>query len=120
MMMRILLADDQIDVREGLKVILEQEPDIDIIGEAEGIESLISQTKMNCPDVVLLDWELSNIRMTEIIPLLRLFCPDIKILAMSVRPEAYKSALAAGVDGFVSKGEQPEVLLETIKDLRID
>jgi DNA-binding NarL/FixJ family response regulator len=114
--MRILLADDQIDVRAGLRILLEQEPDVDIIGEADGIASLLTQTKIKNPDVILLDWELSHIRMKEIIPLLRLFCPEIKILAMSGRPEASSAAYAAGVDAFVSKGEQPEKLLGAIKD----
>lgn len=117
--MRILIADDQIDIREGLKILLEQEPEMDVIGEADGVGSLLTQTKINCPEVIILDWELSNLRMTEVIPLLRLFCPGIKVLAMSGRPEALKTALAAGADAFVSKGEQPEILLEAIKELGV-
>ncbi len=113
--MRIILADDQFEVRSGIKILLGQESDVDIIGEAEELGSLLTQTKERNPDMVLLDWELSNLKVSDIIPVLRMLHPDIKIVALSSRPESLNSALAAGVDAFVSKGDQPEKLLDTIR-----
>lgn len=112
--MRILLADDQREVRSGLKILLEQEPDLDIAGEAEGISELLLQTQRTQPDIVLVDWELSNFRIADVVPVLRALRSGLKIIALSGRPESCCSAMAAGVDGFVSKGDQPEKLIETI------
>ena len=113
--LRVILADDQKDVRSGLRILLEQEMNLCIEGEAAELGSLISQVREKAPDLVLLDWELSNMKMADFIPLLKLLKPDLKIIALSSRPEAAKSAITAGVDAFVSKGDHPEKLLDTIR-----
>jgi len=115
--MRIILADDQSEVRSALKVLLEQQSGLNIVGEAAELSNLLIQAKENSPDVVLLDWELGNLRVSDIIPILRLISPGLKIIALSGRPEASKNALAAGADAFVSKGDQPEKLLEAIREI---
>lgn len=113
--MRILLADDQEDVRSGLRILLEQETEWEIVGEAEGVKELLLLTQKQRPDLVLLDWELSCSRVSDVIPLLRALNPQLHIIALSGRPEARAYAMAAGVDGFVSKGDHPETLLDTIR-----
>lgn len=115
--MRIILADDQKDVRSGLKVLLEQETGADIVGEVAELGSLLAEVKRVNPDLVLLDWELANLKVSDIIPVLRLICPGLKIIALSVRPEAEKTAAAAGVDAFVSKGDHPGKLLDAIHSI---
>jgi DNA-binding NarL/FixJ family response regulator len=116
--MRILLADDQKEVRSALRILLEHEAGFSIVDEAAEIRGLIIKAGEVKPDLVLLDWELSNLRVSDIIPLLRVICPELKIVALSGRPESSKAALEAGADAFVSKGDQPEVLLEAIRQLR--
>lgn len=116
--MRILLADDQAEVRSGIKLLLEHEDGISVVGEAEDIESLLNCAKKCNLDVVLLDWELSDKKIAGIIPMLRSVCPGLKIVALSTRPESSKAALANGADAFVSKGDQPEVLLNTIRGMK--
>lgn len=113
--MRILLADDQTEVRSALKIMLGQEPGLDVVDEVGELASLLVKARESVPDLVLLDWELSNIRVSDMVPLLRRLCPGMKIIALSGRPEASSSAMAAGVDAFVSKGDQPEKLLEAIQ-----
>lgn len=112
--MRILLADDQAEVRLALKILLGQESDIDIVDETGDLGSLLVKAKESRPDLLLLDWELSNLKVSDMIPVLRYLHPELKIIALSGRPEASKAAIAAGVDAFVSKGENSEKLLETI------
>jgi DNA-binding NarL/FixJ family response regulator len=73
--------------------------------------------KENNPDLIMLDWELTHLPISDVIPALRHLYPSIKIVAMSSHPEASKTALAAGVNAFVSKGEQPEKLLHTLNSL---
>ncbi len=113
--MKVLIADDQTDVRNALKVLLEQEEGYFIIHEADNIESLYSQLEKTEPDLLLLDWELSNSDMADIIPKIRKLAPyGISIIALSVSPEAQANARCAGADAFVSKGDNSDRLLSVI------
>lgn len=113
--MRILIADDQIEVRMALKILLGQENGLDIVDETGELGNLLIKTKECLPDLILIDWELSNMRVSDVIPVLRHLHPGLRIIAMSGRPEASEAAVSAGVDAFVSKGENSERLLEAIK-----
>lgn len=115
--MRILLADDQKEVRSSLRILLEHELDSCEIDEAADLSSLIIKTKENNPNLIMLDWELTNLPITDIIPALKYLSPSVGIVAMSSHPEASRTALAAGADAFVCKGEQPEKLLKTLRNL---
>ena len=113
--MRVLLADDRTEVRSALRLLLEQEQGIEVVGEADGAEGLLAQTKATCPDLVLLDWELPGLHADGPLSTLRQVCPDLFVIALSGRPEARRAALAAGVDAFVSKGDPPERLLAAVE-----
>lgn len=114
--MRILLADDQIEVRLGIKVLLELEPELEVVGEAIDLISLRAMVLENSPDVVLLDWELPGFHSAGLVNLQEIR-PGLKVIALSGRPESRKNALTAGADGFVSKGDQPERLLRILHEL---
>jgi DNA-binding NarL/FixJ family response regulator len=111
--MRILLADDQKKVRSALRLLLEHEPGLEVVGEAVDSDALLSEIEADRPDVVLLDWELPGL-CSQQLPPLRLQFPHVNIVALSGRPEARKAALSAGADAFVSKGDPPEQLLTTL------
>ena len=113
--MRILLADDQSKVRSALRLLLEQQPDVHILGEAVDVTGLLDWVKAACPDLVLLDWELPGLETDSLLPTLRELCPHLAVIALSGRPEARRAALEAGVDAFVSKGDPPERLLKTLR-----
>ena len=115
--MNILIADDQAEVRSALKVLLEHENIQGTLDEAEDINNLVLKMKYTCPDLLLLDWELSNRQMADVIPVLKQLVPGLRIIALSVRPEAERAAMDAGVDTFASKGENPDKLVSYIKDL---
>ena len=120
--MRILLADDQVKVRSALRLLLEQEPGIQVVGEtadATGILLAVAtyMTEKASDLVVLLDWELPGLPAAQLVRLLRYERPLLKIVAMSSRPEAYQAALDAGVQAFVSKSEPPEQVLAHIKNV---
>ena len=114
--MRVLIADDQADVRSALKILLEQEDQLCLVYEADGIADMLMKTECIQPDLILLDWELSNKNMTETVEKLRQIDPGIRIIALSGRPEASDAAALAEVDAFVSKGEAPERLLKAIHE----
>ena len=113
--MRILLADDQPKTRYALRLLLEREPELDVVGEAAEAETLLTQLETIQPDVVLLDWELPGLAVVGGLPAVRTICPQLLIIALSGRLEARRAALAAGVDAFVSKSKPPSQLLATLR-----
>ncbi len=114
--MRVLVADDKLEVRSALRLLLEQLPDVTVVGEATGTDSLLVQASALCPDLVLLDWELRGLHATELLPGLRARCPRLSVIVLSSRPENQRPALANGADAFVSKGDAPEQLLKAVSD----
>ena len=114
--MRVLLADDQSKVRSALRLVLEQQPGIQVLGEAVDTTGLLDWVKAACPNLVLLDWELPGLGVDRLLPTLRELCPGLAVIALSGRPEARQAALDAGVDAFVSKGDPPERLLAAVND----
>jgi DNA-binding NarL/FixJ family response regulator len=112
--MRILLADDQPEVRSALRLLLENEPGLQVVAEATERERLLKQVELTCPDLVLLDWELPGLN-ANFLPHLRLRFPSVMVIALSGRPEARRAALTAGVDAFVSKGDPPDKLLMALR-----
>jgi DNA-binding NarL/FixJ family response regulator len=119
-MIRILLADDQPHVRSALRLLLEQQPGVQVLGEAADAQGLLDWIKAACPDLVLLDWELPGLDAKVLLPALRDLCPNLAVIALSGRPETRKNALDAGADGFASKGDPPERLLAAVECWRHD
>jgi DNA-binding NarL/FixJ family response regulator len=114
--MRVLLADDQAKVLSALRLILEQEPGLEIVGEAAGVAQLLALAEELRPDLILLDWELRGAPHDDLLPLLRSLCPCLKVIVLSARPEARRAALAAGADVFVSKVDGPGALLAALQN----
>ena len=115
--MRVLLADDQPQVCSALRLLLEQDPEMNVVGEAAKAEDLLAQVGATRPDLLLLDWELPGLQPTNpLLPALRALCPRLSVIALSGRPEMCRAALAAGADAFVSKGDPPERLLSAVND----
>lgn len=115
--MQVLLADDQAKVRSALRLLLEQQEDVEILGEAVDATGLVDWVNAVCPNLVLLDWELPGRPAAALLPLLRRHCPGLRVIALSGRPEARQAAMEAGADAFVSKGDPPECLVAAMKEL---
>ena len=118
--LRVLLADDQLAVRSALRLVLEQEPDVDVVGEVAGGDQLLAEVGATRPDLLLLDWELPGLPAADLLSALRAVCPSTKVVALSGRPEARGPALETGARAFVSNGDPPERLLAIIADCRCD
>jgi CheY-like chemotaxis protein len=124
--MRILLADDNAELRAALRLLLEElgEPDMIEAGDEQELLSLAEQGNV---DVILLDWELPEGsvgnhdnaawqgRPAELVQELKRTCPRARVIAMSCRPEAEKLSRLAGCDGFVSRNEPPDRLLAVLQ-----
>lgn len=120
--MRVFLADDQAGLHSALRLLLEQEPGMELVGEATHADGLLSSVLATRPDLLLLDWELPELRATEggrkLLAVLHASLPSLHVVVLSGRPESNRSALAAGADSFVSKADPPENLLTALRSAR--
>jgi len=103
--MRVLLADNESQVRSALRLFLEHEECVSFIDEVTHGDELLTILPQTSPMLLLLDWELPGPPMSELLPHLRRHGKSIKIIALSGHPEAEQEAISAGVDGFISKGK---------------
>ena len=90
--MRVLLADDQMKIRSALRLLLEQGPGVQIVGEAADATGLLLAVSQKMPDAVLWDWELPGLPVDQLLRLLRYERPSLKIIAMSSQPEARQAS----------------------------
>jgi DNA-binding NarL/FixJ family response regulator len=120
--MRVFLADDHAELHSALRLLLEQEPGMELVGEATNADGLLAAVLAVRPDLLLLDWELPELRVTNggsrLLAALHARLPALYVVVLSGRPESNRSALAAGADGFVSKADPPEILLTTLRSAR--
>jgi DNA-binding NarL/FixJ family response regulator len=114
--MRILLADDQDRVRYALRVLLAQQPGLEIVAEVYDAEDMMAQLGAVCPDLALVDWELPGLVQSGGLTAIRKVCPHVMVTVLSGRPGARRDAQAAGADAFVSKGDPPERLLAAVRE----
>ena len=124
--MRILLADNQPKVRHALRVLLEHQPGLEVVGEVADGADLVAQLKAARPDIVLLHWRLRGWSAIDpsaspgqgLLRGLREGYPNLAVIVLSGHPEVAEAALAAGADAFVSKADPPELLLEAIAGVK--
>ncbi|MGI8899206.1 MAG: response regulator, partial [Pyrinomonadaceae bacterium] len=101
--LRVLLADDHMIVREGLKALINAQPDMQVVGEAEnGREALKCAIKLS-PDVVVMDISMPEMSGVEATERLRKECPQIKIIALTIYEDTgyLRQLLKAGASGYV-------------------
>jgi len=114
----VLIADDQPMVRAGLRMILELEPDIDIVGEAADGNEAVAVAAATEPDVILMDVRMPNLdglEATRRIVGSREDGPRVLILTTFDLDVYVYEALASGASGFVLKDIEPEKLVDAIR-----
>ena len=114
----VLIVDDQALARTGLRMVLEVEPDIDIVGEAADGEQAIAVAAATNPDVILMDVRMPHMDGLEATrqhpPHVASKAPQVLILTTFDLDEYVYEALRAGASGFVLKDIPPEQLVEAI------
>ncbi len=117
---RIILADDHVMLREGLKRILSERTDLEVIGEAgDGLE-LLNLLKRMIPHLVILDITMPNLRGIEAIHEIKGSYPNIKILVLTMHnDEDYLcQTISAGAEGYLLKKDADKELFSAIDKLR--
>jgi len=114
----VLLADDQSMVRAGFRMILESEPDIEVIGEAADGEQAAAATRRLRPDVVLMDIQMpggDGLEATRRITQRTGPASRVVILTTFEREDYVFEALQAGASGFLLKNAPPERLVDAVR-----
>lgn len=116
-MIRILIADDHLVIREGLQLILGMEDDLEVIGEAPNGEAAVRLATELQPDVVLMDLRMPGIGGLEAIEQILSQWPDMAIVILTTynEDELMMRGLQAGARGFLLKDTGREALFHTIR-----
>jgi DNA-binding NarL/FixJ family response regulator len=114
---RVLIADDHEVVRDGLKHVLGNQTDIEVVGEAEDGFDAVKKVKAIKPDVVLLDISMPRLNGIEAVQLIRESVPKSKIIVLSMhKKEPYvHKLLSGGVLGYVLKASPSTELISAIR-----
>lgn len=116
---RVFIADDHAIVREGLKQILAESPDIIVAGEAEnGVDAIKTFRKSKC-QVVLLDISLPDKSGIEVLKQIKKEKPDVAVLMLSMHREDQYAirSLKAGAAGYMNKQSAPRELVTAIRQV---
>jgi len=114
---RVLLADDQAMVRAGFRMILESDPEIEVVGEAANGEQAMASTRRLRPDIVLMDIQMPDgdgLEATRRITEDGELHSRVVILTTFERDEYVFEALRSGASGFLIKNAPPEELLHAV------
>jgi two-component system invasion response regulator UvrY len=116
-MINFLVVDDHALIRKGLKILIEENPDFAVKGEAESGMQAIKMAREQRYDLVLLDISLPDKHGMEVLTQLKSEQPDIKVIVLSMYPEAQYGvrALKAGAVGYINKQSAPEKLLGAVQ-----
>ncbi len=106
---RVLIVDDHAIVRASARLLLQAEPDIEVVGEAGDGQAAIAQTEALMPDVVLMDLAMPGISGLEAAREIKRRWPQVQVLALTVHrsDDYFFRMLEAGASGYVLKGADP-------------
>ncbi|HEU5098104.1 MAG TPA: response regulator transcription factor [Roseiflexaceae bacterium] len=105
MTIEVFLADDHAVMRAGLRLLLEAQPDLRVIGEAANGREAVRQAQIKCPDVLIMDIAMAELNGIEATRQICALCPDTRVLVLSMysTEEYVARALHAGALGYVLK-----------------
>jgi two-component system response regulator NreC len=114
---RILLADDHAVVRQGFRLILSGQPDMEIVGEAGDGNQAVEQAEKLKPDVVVMDVAMPNLNGIEATRRLAAAAPHTRVLALSMHKDSVyvREILRAGAKGYLLKDSIDRDLLDAVR-----
>jgi DNA-binding NarL/FixJ family response regulator len=117
--LRILIAEDHKTVREGVKLLVNAQPDMEVIGEAGDGEDAVRQAAAIVPDILVMDISMPNMNGLKATKRLRSVMPEMKILILTRHTDDgyLQQLLAAGANGYVLKQSAPTELTNAIRTI---
>ena len=114
---RIIVAEDHLTVREGIKLLLKAQPDMEVIGEAGDGEAAIALTTELQPDMVIMDVSMPVMNGLKATKKLRSLYPALKILTLTRHTDDgyLRQLIGAGANGYVLKQSAPDELINAIR-----
>jgi two-component system response regulator NreC len=115
----VVLVDDHAVVRSGLRLLLDGQDDIEVVGEAGNAQDAVFRARALKPDVILLDVVMPGESGIEVLPKLLHESPDSKVLVLSMQddPSYVREAFAAGANGYVLKEAADEEVVAAIREI---
>ncbi len=119
MKLRVLLADDHETVREGLRLIIDSQADMEVVGEADNGRDAVFRARDLQPDVVVMDVSMPQLNGLKATEKLKQLCPNIKILTLTRHTDDgyLQELLRAGASGYVLKQSASAELLRAIRSI---
>jgi HlyD family type I secretion membrane fusion protein len=116
---RILIVDDQKTARQAVKLMLEAEADLRVVGTASDGESCIEQVESLHPDIVLIDIEMPQMNGIEATTIISNHFPDTKAIVLSIHEseEDFSQSLAAGAKGYILKNAPAHEIVNAIRSV---
>ena len=112
--MHILIAENSKNVRSAIKLLLEQQSESYLIEEVETVSDLLEYVTKKCPDVIILDWNFTEMT-PDLISSFHDSCSHLILIVIDSDPLTKNKAFLAGSDYFVSKNDPPERLISAIR-----
>ena len=114
---RLMLADDHVVVRSGLRMLLQARSDIEIVGEAEDGREAIEKVKVLRPNVILMDVQMPDINGIQATKRIKEVSPETAVLALTMHEDDHYffEMLHAGASGYVPKRAAPDELVNAIR-----
>jgi len=119
MTVRVLIVDDHPVVRSGLKLLLDAEADIEVVGEAGNLQEAVFRTRSLKPDVILMDMVMPGTSGIEVTPAVLKEHGDARVLVLSMQddPSYVREAFAVGARGYVLKEAADEEVVGAIREV---
>lgn len=117
-LIKVLITDDRITSRKGLRALMLTQPDIQIIGEASNGEKAIQFIEREKPDVVLMDAFMPKLNGLQATKIIKKRWKRIRVVMLTMHDDIREEALDAGADAFLVKGCSPNDLIREIKNER--
>jgi len=118
--LRIMLVEDHVLLREALKLLLNAQPDLQVVAEAGTAELALARALEVNAQIILLDITLPDRSGISLLPDLRERCPSSRVIVLSMHEESeyLRSALAAGASGYIVKTSPSPILLDAIHSVQ--
>ena len=115
--MKVLIADDQVIIREGLRQILLRMPEVKLVDEAENGQEVLRKAAKKKYDIIVLDISMPEMSGLEVLKELRQKKPNSAVLILSIHPEENYAVrvLKAGASGYINKSSASDELIQAIR-----